>query len=149
MVDASFNDAMTDMKYTFASLDQTKNEIIVTCHPRSVGAAPTTLWELKDAVIRVAPGETREVYVKYKDEEGQAHRRQGCHGRGCRVPPGGCTVAVEAKAMAPIWSSKTRATGPSHRREVRREGPQDRWTRARWTRAPPTRPASPTSVGAR
>ena len=38
-VDASFNDAMTDMKYTFASLDQTKNEVIVTCHPRNVNLA--------------------------------------------------------------------------------------------------------------
>ena len=35
-IDGRFDDAMTDMKYTFACLDQTKNEVIVTCHPRSV-----------------------------------------------------------------------------------------------------------------
>ena len=98
VVDASFNDAMTDMKYTFASLEQTKNEIIVTCHPRSVGAAPTTLWELKDAVIRVAPGETREVYVKYKDEKDKRIGGKDVTVEDVEYLQGGCTVAVEAKA---------------------------------------------------
>lgn len=46
---------MTHMKYTVASLEQTKNEIIVACHPRSINEGATTLWELPDAVIRVAP----------------------------------------------------------------------------------------------
>ena len=96
--DASFDDAMTDMKYTFASLDQTKNEIIVTCHPRSVGAAPTTLWELKDAVIRVAPGETREVYVKYKDEKDKRIGGKDVTVEDVAYLQGRCTVEVEAKA---------------------------------------------------
>ena len=97
-VDAGFNDAMTDMKYTFASLDQTKNEIIVTCHPRSVGAAPTILWELKDAVIRVAPGERREVYVKYKDEKDKRIGGKDVTVEDVEYMQGSCTVAVEAKA---------------------------------------------------
>ncbi len=97
-VDAGFDDAMTDMKYTFASLDQTKNEIIVTCHPRSVAAEPTTLWELKDAVIRVAPGETREVYVKYEDEKEKRIGGKDVTVEGLEYLQGTCTVEVEAKA---------------------------------------------------
>ena len=87
-VDARFDDAMTDMKYTFASLDQTKNEVIVTCHPRTVAAGPSTLWELKDAVIRVAPGGAARGLRQVQGREGQAHRRQGCHGSGCGIPAG-------------------------------------------------------------
>ena len=97
-IDATLDDDMTDMKYTFASLDQTKNEIIVTCHPRSVAAAPTTLWELKDAVIRVAPGETREVYVKYKDEKDKRIGGKDVTVEGVEYLQGSCTVEVEAKA---------------------------------------------------
>ena len=89
---------MTDMKYTFASLDQTKNEIIVTCHPRSVAAEPTTLWELKDAVIRVAPGATREVYVKYKDEKEKRIGGKDVTVEDVEYLQGRCAVAVEAKA---------------------------------------------------
>ena len=97
-IDASFDDAMTDMQYIFASLDQTKNEVIVTCHPRSVAAAPTTLWELKDAVIRVAPGETREVYVKYKDEKDKRIGGKDVTVEDVEYLQGGCAVEVEAKA---------------------------------------------------
>ena len=97
-LDATLDDDMTDMKYTFASLDQTKNEIIVTCHPRSLAAAPTTLWELKDAIIRVAPGETREVYVKYKDEKDKRIGGKDVTVEGLEYLQGTCTVEVEAKA---------------------------------------------------
>ena len=97
-IDGSFDDAMTDMKYTFASLDQTKNEIIVTCHPRSVAAEPTTLWELKDAIIRVAPGATREVYVKYKDEKEKRIGGKDVTVEGVEYLQGRCAVEVEAKA---------------------------------------------------
>ena len=97
-LDATLDDDMTDMKYTFASLDQTKNEIIVTCHPRSLAAEPTTLWELKDAIIRVAPGETREVYVKYKDEKDKRIGGKDVTVEGLEFLQGNCTVEVEAKA---------------------------------------------------
>ena len=97
-VDAAFNDAMTGMDYTFASLDQTKNEIIVTCHPRSIDDHPTILWQLKDAVIRVAPGETREVYVKYKDERDKRVGGKEVAVEGVEYLQGSCTVKVEAKA---------------------------------------------------
>lgn len=97
-IDASFDDAMTDMKYTFASLDQTKNEIIVTCHPRSVTPGPTTLWELKDAVIRVAPGARREVYVKYKDEKDKRIGGKEVTVEDVKFLQGRCRVEVEPKA---------------------------------------------------
>ena len=97
-VDATLDDAMTAMKYTFASLDQTKNEIIVTCHPRSIDDGPTTLWELKDAVIRVAPGETREVYVKYKDEKDKRIGGKDVTVEDIEYLQGSCAVEVEAKA---------------------------------------------------
>ena len=97
-VDTRFDDAMTDMKYTFASLDQTKNEVIVTCHPRTVAAAPSTLWELKDAVIRVAPGARREVYVKYKDEKDKRIGGKDVTVEDVEFLQGACRVEVEAKA---------------------------------------------------
>ncbi len=97
-LDASFDDAMTDMKYSFASLEQTKNEIIITCHPRSIADSPTTLWELKNAVIRVAPGETREVYVKYKDEKGKRIGGKDVTVEDVEYLWGSCAVGVEAKA---------------------------------------------------
>ncbi len=97
-VDATIDDGMTDMQYTFASLDQTKNEIIVTCHPRTIAAEPTTLWELKDAVIRVAPGETREVYVKYKDEKDKRIGGVDVTVEDVECVQGSCAVEVEAKA---------------------------------------------------
>ena len=97
-IDGNFDDAMTDMKYTFASLDQTKNEIIVTCHPRSVAANSTTLWELKDAIIRVAPGATREVYIKYKDEKEKRIGGKDVTVEDVEYLQGTCSVEVEAKA---------------------------------------------------
>ena len=68
-VAATFDDSMTEMAYTFAGLEHVKNEVIVVCHPRTItDGDQEVLWELGDAVIRVDAGETREVYVKYKDE---------------------------------------------------------------------------------
>lgn len=96
--DATLNDAMTGMDYTFASLDQTKNEIIVTCHPRSIDDQPTTLWELKDAVIRVAPRQTREVYVKYKDEKDKRIGGKDVTVEDIEYLHGSCAVTVEPKA---------------------------------------------------
>ena len=96
--DATLNDVMTSMDYTFASLDQTKNEIIVTCHPRSIDDQPATLWQLKDAVIRVAPSQTREVYVKYKDEKDKRIGGKDVTIENVEYLHGRCTVAVEPKA---------------------------------------------------
>ncbi len=97
-IDATFTDTMTGMEYTFASLDQTKNEIIVTCHPRTVAESATTLWELKDAVIRVAPEETREVFVKYKDDNDSRVGGKDVTVEDVEYTRGSTTVTVEAKA---------------------------------------------------
>ncbi len=66
----TFADSMVGMTYTYASIDGMKNEVIVVCHPRTVGTATTdVLWELKDDVITVEPGQTRKIFVKYQDEK--------------------------------------------------------------------------------
>ncbi len=68
---ATFDDTMTDMTYAYAGLEHCKNEVIVACHPRTISAAANeVLWELSGAVISIAAGETRDVYVKYKDDNG-------------------------------------------------------------------------------
>src|SRR5579871_5148 len=66
---ATFSDTMHDLTYTFAGIDQIKNEIIVVCHPRTVSTSTTdVLWQLpSNTVIRVEPGQTRTVYIKYED----------------------------------------------------------------------------------
>ncbi len=97
-LDASFHDDMTAMQYAYASPEQTKNEIIVTCHPRDIDDEPTTLWELKNAVIRVAPGETREVYVKYTDEKNQRIGGKEVAVADVEFAKGSCIATVEAKA---------------------------------------------------
>jgi hypothetical protein len=68
-VAATFDDSMNEMAYNYAGLEDVKNEVIVICHPRTISSSDQdVLWELGDSVIRVEPGKTREVYVKYKDD---------------------------------------------------------------------------------
>ncbi len=109
-IEATFNDTMTGMEYTFASLDQTKNDIIVTCHPRSVDETTTTLWELEGSVIRVAPGETREVYVKYKDENDTRVGGKDVTLEGIEYIQGATTATVEAKANGANMVFKNNST---------------------------------------
>ena len=49
-------------------------------------------------MIRVAQGETREVYVKYKDEKDKRIGGKDVTVEDVEYLQGGCTVAVEAKA---------------------------------------------------
>ena len=66
-----FDDTMVDLAYIYAGLEQMKNEIIVTCHPRDISVSDQDiLWELEGSIIRVEPDEPRTLYVKYKDEGG-------------------------------------------------------------------------------
>ena len=66
---ATFDDSMTEMTYSFAGLEECKNEIIVICHPRTISdTADEVLWELGESVIRVDPAKPRKLYVKYEDE---------------------------------------------------------------------------------
>ena len=111
---ATFDDSMTDMAYTFANIDQTKNEVVVVCHPRKISASTTdVLWELSDAVIRVGPGDTQEFYVKYEDE---GKNRVG--GRDVSVTDieydrGTATVTLEAKANGALLKVANNGTEPA------------------------------------
>ncbi|MEO8391773.1 MAG: hypothetical protein ABI700_02165 [Chloroflexota bacterium] len=68
-VAATFNDSMIDLDYTFAGIDECKNEIAIVCQPRSIGVSSSDiLWQLTDAVILVQAGQTRKIYVKYQDD---------------------------------------------------------------------------------
>jgi len=96
---ATFDDTMTDLAYAYANIEQTKNEIIAICHPRTISDVATdTLWQLGDSIIQVDPGQTRELYVKFEDE---GKNRVG--GRDVTVTDlefeqGSATATVEAKA---------------------------------------------------
>jgi hypothetical protein len=70
---ATFTDTMNEMVYGFAGADFLKNEVTVICHPRTIGtASDTVLWELpEEAVIEIAAGKTRDLYIKYEDEAGK------------------------------------------------------------------------------
>jgi hypothetical protein len=96
---ATIDDTMTDMAYTFAGLESLKNEVIVTCHPRSVStSANDVLWELDGAVVQVAAGETRTLYVKYKDEDGNRIGGKDVTVSGTEFAEGNASVTVEPKA---------------------------------------------------
>lgn len=96
---ATFDDTMTEMVYTYANIDQTKNEVIVVCHPRKISAAATdVLWELSDAVIRVAPGKTQELYVKYEDEGKNRVGGRDVFVTDIEYDTGAATVTLDAKA---------------------------------------------------
>lgn len=98
-VDATFDDSMTEMAYTFAGLEHVKNEVIVVAHPRTItDSDQEVLWELGDAVIRVAPGETREVYVKYKDENDNRIGAKDVTVGDLEFDRGTATAEVEANA---------------------------------------------------
>lgn len=63
-----FDDAMTGMDYSYSGIEDVKNEIIITYHPRVVSSGTTDiLWQLGDAIIPVSAGQSRTIYVKYED----------------------------------------------------------------------------------
>jgi hypothetical protein len=95
---AAFDDDMNDMSYTFANLDQTKNEVIIVCHPRTISESEVTLWELGDAIIRVQPGTTREVFIKYEGESGQRVGGRDVTVSEIAFEKGTATVSVDARA---------------------------------------------------
>ena len=59
---------MTDLNYSYAMLEEFKNEIIVTCHPREVSVSDSELlWKL-DAPITIQPGQSRKVTASFRDD---------------------------------------------------------------------------------
>jgi hypothetical protein len=98
-VAATLDDAMTEMQYTFAGVDQCKNEVIVICHPRTVSSsANDILWQLGDAIIRVEAGQTRTLYVKYEDENGKCIGAKEVTVGDLAFDAGTATAAVKAQA---------------------------------------------------
>lgn len=68
--DATFDNSMNDLTYTYANGDEFHNEVIVACHPRSISeTADEVLWTL-DGEFRVPAGQIRSFEVKYKADDG-------------------------------------------------------------------------------
>ena len=113
-VAGTFDDSMTEMTYTFAGLEDVKNEVIVVCHPRTISDSDQdVLWELGDSVIRVAAGETREVYVKYKDENDNRIGAKDVTVGDLEFERGAATATVEAEANGANLVFTNSGTGPA------------------------------------
>lgn len=66
--EATFDDTMTGLQYNYADLKEFKNEIRVTCHPRTVSASDNDLlWQLEEPVT-IAPDQIREIGASYRDD---------------------------------------------------------------------------------
>lgn len=95
----TLDDGMTDMAYTYAGIDRCKNEVIAVCHPRTIGATTNDiLWQLGDAIIRVEPGKTRDVYVKYEDDSKNRIGAQEVTVTDLEFESGTASVTVEENA---------------------------------------------------
>lgn len=96
---ASFDDTMTDMAYSFAGMDECKNEVVVICHPRTISTVTTdVLWELGDSIIKVDAGKPRTIYVKYEDENGKRVGGKDVSVTGLTFESGTATAAVKEQA---------------------------------------------------
>lgn len=63
----ALDNTMNGLEYQYAGLEDLKNEVVVVCHPRTVGTSDQdVLWQLEDEV-RVPVGETRTVHAKFED----------------------------------------------------------------------------------
>jgi hypothetical protein len=75
-VQATFDNSMTELEYTFAGLDEFMNDIRVTCHPRQIsGNNNELLWlfdvENKDAIRLIGRRAEREVQFSFKNDSGR------------------------------------------------------------------------------
>jgi hypothetical protein len=96
---ALFDDTMTDMAYVYAGLEQMKNEIVVTCHPREISASDQeVLWELEGSTIRVEKKEPRTLFVKYKDDNGNRVGGKDVTVLGLEFEEGNAAATIDAKA---------------------------------------------------
>ena len=112
-LNAAFNDAMTDMAYSYAGLDECKNEISVVCHPRTISTTDQdVLWQLGDAVVRVEGNKPRTVFVKYEDENGKRVGAKDVTVTDLEFESGSATATVEAQANgAEVTFTSTTNTG--------------------------------------
>ncbi|MCA0456126.1 MAG: hypothetical protein LCI00_19265 [Chloroflexi bacterium] len=66
-VAATFDNSMNGLDYEYAGLGEFKNEVVVTCSPRTVSPATTDLlWKL-DTPISIPQGRTKRVTASYTD----------------------------------------------------------------------------------
>jgi len=95
---APFDNTMKDLVYQYAVLDDFKNEIVVTCHPRTITeSADVILWELAEAV-KIPGGETRTVNAKYQDESGNRIGGKNISLTNVKFKQGTATIKLEEKA---------------------------------------------------
>jgi hypothetical protein len=96
---ATFDDVMSDLAYAYAGIEQTKNEVLVVCHPRIINDLATDiLWQLGDSIIQVEAGETREMYIKYEDEGKKRVGGRDVIVTDLKFESGSATATVNAKA---------------------------------------------------
>lgn len=97
--DANFDNVMHEMAYVYAGIEEIKNEVVVIAHPRSISAtADVVLWELKDSIVRVQPGETKTFFVKYEDESKNRIGARDVTITDVTYEQGTATVTIDAQA---------------------------------------------------
>jgi len=95
----TFTDNMVGLQYGFAAGDYMKNDITVTCHPRTISASTDILlWELDGAVIRVNPNDQRKIFVKYEDDSENRIGAQEVTVENVEFERGNASVKLNAKA---------------------------------------------------
>ena len=96
---ATFNDTMQELKYSYGSMELLKNELRVTCHPRTISDNDQDiLWQLEGSVIRVDPNDTRELYIKFEDDSENRIGGQDVTVGDLEFEKGSASATVEAKA---------------------------------------------------
>ncbi|CAG0964412.1 hypothetical protein ANAEL_00817 [Anaerolineales bacterium] len=94
----AFTDTMTDLVYSYAGMDELKNEVVVVCHPRTL--SPTSnelLWTLTDK-IELGPGEARKLTAKFEDENNNRIGGRNVTVSGVTFSIGSATITLTAAA---------------------------------------------------
>jgi hypothetical protein len=112
--DPTFDDVMQGLSYEFAGLGEFKNDIIVTCHPRTVSAgSEDILWSL-DQPITISAGERRKLTVSYKDDSENRIGGKNVHLANVTFTEGSASIILTAggnRAALEIVNDQRTATG--------------------------------------
>jgi hypothetical protein len=96
--DVTLNDDMQDLEYTYAGRNYFKNEIVVTCHPRTIGtSSDEVLWTL-ESEIRIPAGGERQLSVRYRDGSDNRIGAKNVTVDGVTFSKGTATVSLDARA---------------------------------------------------
>jgi len=94
----AFDDTMTDLDYSFAALDEFKNEVVVTCHPREISVSDDELlWRL-DKPITLQPNQSREVGASYHDDSDKRIGGRNVRLENVTFSKGDASIVFEGKA---------------------------------------------------